>query len=539
MKPSMTQPYSFNLVDEPWLPCLGRDGRAAPLSLRRALTQAHALPLLAGDSPPQTAALHRFLLAVLHRLFGPADYDAWGRLWEAGAFDAAAIDAYLNRWRHRFDLFNDARPFYQSATLYLDSQWVSIDRLSHELNAAYPLFNHAENLVKDYLTPADAVRALITAQNFSLGGTSGAFFPRNSPGAKLVQSMFTDCPIARAVNFLIEGASLFETLMLNLIQYPDEEIIPAGGDDAPVWELDDPSGPERGPLRGYLDYLTWQNRRILLRPEADERGNVIVRRMRWEPAGRLDLTPRDPMQHHVKNEKEGFRSLYFNADKGLWRDSAALFQLHKADGSPAVHFPPATFKWLKELLEERVTDLRAVQICQFMALGMSSKPGQATVYFYRQERMPLSLAYFQDPTLVYALQTALARTEELSRSLRFAIQKVGIQLLVSDADDKKWGELSANAKGEIENWVAHTGAERQYWADLDAPFQSFIVELTRETEAALSQWYDRLRRAALDAFEQAGEFAGDDGRALKAIVRGRGYLIYRLNELLPRPEEPV
>jgi hypothetical protein len=90
---------SFNLIDEPFLPVVRLDGRTKEVGLRTALRQAHDLRELRDDSPLVTAALHRLLLAVLHRVFGPEDEDAWARLRDRGRWDAEAIDAYLGHWR--------------------------------------------------------------------------------------------------------------------------------------------------------------------------------------------------------------------------------------------------------------------------------------------------------------------------------------------------------------------------------------------------------------------------------------------------------
>ncbi len=71
----------FNLVDKPWIPCIRQDGQVVELSLRDTLAQAHTLRELGGESPLVTVALHRLLLAILHRVYGPQGYDAWHDLW--------------------------------------------------------------------------------------------------------------------------------------------------------------------------------------------------------------------------------------------------------------------------------------------------------------------------------------------------------------------------------------------------------------------------------------------------------------------------
>lgn len=534
----MNPEFSFNLVDEPWIPCLDRNGDPVELSLREVFAQAHHLQAISGDSPPVTVALHRLLLVVLHRIFGPEDEDAWVALWKAHQWDMQAIDAYLDAWRHRFDLFDTSRPFYQAAVLRMDSNWVSVRRLVHHLGSINPLFEHSDNNVETAFLPASAARALVAAQGFSLCGTSGAFFPRKRSADKKVQAMFSDGISARAINFIIEGKSVFETLMLNLLQYPDPQLVTSFADDAPVWETADLISAKRSSLTGYLDYLTWLNRRILLRPELDTAGKLVVRVMRWEPGDRLDMALRDPMQHNIKNKKEGYSFLRFSEGKVLWRDSAALLSVHQSNDQ--LYFPPATFLWLKYLTDPTYgleTGLEGNRILQCSALGMASKPGQANVYFYRKERIPLPLEYFRDAVLVIALYDALGAADRVGRDVYVAAQILGMQWQIPAADDKKWQDLSQGAKKSVNNWIIHTGMERTYWSHLDVPFQSFIVDLTKDQEQALIAWYAQLRDAAWAAFDQATEYVGGDGRSFKAAVRGRSYLNYRLKEGLPNLEE--
>lgn len=86
---------SFDLLDEPWLPCIRLDGADVLLGLRDALVQAHNLLELGGDSPIVEAALYRLLLVVMHRVFGPPSHDVWGALWNAGRWEPARIDYVL------------------------------------------------------------------------------------------------------------------------------------------------------------------------------------------------------------------------------------------------------------------------------------------------------------------------------------------------------------------------------------------------------------------------------------------------------------
>jgi CRISPR system Cascade subunit CasA len=516
----MTQQFSFNLVDEPWLPCVRLDGRTVTLNLRDTLTQAHQLQSLAGDSPPQTAALHRLLLAILHRVFGPAGYDEWADLWQANRFDPTALNAYLDQWRHRFDLFDEKRPFYQAADPRVKPK--SIISLSHDRASGNnaTLFDHHTEEGGERLTPAQAARVLIAAQVYGLAGLSG------------IQQKFTDGTCSGGIIFLVEGDNLKQTFLLNMITYPanDSDMFGHTGKDKPAWEMEDPFQPEREMPFGYLDYLTWQNRRVLLQPELNA-GEPVIHIMTLGPGLRFNPATFDTMKHYRLDDKLGPLATSFNEDRVLWRDSAAFFTFH--DPSERKVRPPATFRWLRELVEEG--ELARHHRYRCLALGMSKK--QAKVFFFREERLPLPLVYLTDERLVGRLADALSKTSAIAFDLTQAVRRVGMFLQVADADSKQWGELNTNAKSGINDWAAHTGAERQYWASLDIPFQSFIVDLAQEAEPALIRWYEQLRQTAWNAFEQAAQFAGNDGRAFKAIVRGRSYLNYRLNQLVPQQEE--
>ncbi|MBC7235520.1 MAG: type I-E CRISPR-associated protein Cse1/CasA, partial [Chloroflexi bacterium] len=165
-------PYSFNLVDEKWIPCVAFDGSVEELSLRDALVQAHLYRELGGESPLVTVALYRLLLAVLHRVFGPKDRDAWRELWLSKRWDSAALDAYLTRWQHRFDLFDEQRPFFQAdhPTILPNP----IGNLLHELCKNDTFYDH-RTLDGVELNPAEATRHLLTAQAFGRWMTKGPY----------------------------------------------------------------------------------------------------------------------------------------------------------------------------------------------------------------------------------------------------------------------------------------------------------------------------------------------------------------------------
>lgn len=289
-------PPAFNLIDEPFLPSLRTDGVATEYGLRDVLIHAHEIAELRDGSSLVTVALHRLLLAVLHRVYdGPAKQSARVAILTAGRFDAAKVSAYLEAWRGRFDLFDEMEPFYQSAGFKTDEP-SPVNRLAQELargnNAA--LFDHTSDDPPPAFTPAAAARVLIAEQAYAVGG--GKSDTGNS----------TNAPLVAGAVVLACGDTLFDTLCYNLTRYDAGQPIPWSGDDRPIWEAarKKPTHDQSKEPAGYLDYLTWQARSLRLHPEEVE-GQVVVRRVSYAqgrtfaPAGNFF----DPMKAYRKDAK--------------------------------------------------------------------------------------------------------------------------------------------------------------------------------------------------------------------------------------------
>ena len=105
---------SFNLVENKWIPCVMPDGKREDFGLQEVLICANEISELRAPSPLVTISLHRLLLAILHRNFGPANLSEWEKLWNLQKWNTGTIKSYFSVWNHRFYLFDDQRPFYQS-----------------------------------------------------------------------------------------------------------------------------------------------------------------------------------------------------------------------------------------------------------------------------------------------------------------------------------------------------------------------------------------------------------------------------------------
>lgn len=502
--------FSFNLIDEPWIPCVNNKGEAVELNLQETLTQAHELREVWGESPLITASFYRLLLAVLHRVYnGPENSEAWEKVWKTGYFDNKKINDYLENWHERFDLFHPKYPFYQAPNLDLEPKAVNTILFDIASGNNATLFDHHTDDKAITLKPAQAARALLAAHTFGLAGLCLPNWP------------FTDAPWARGIVFLIQGDTLFETLMFNWLRYSESGKMPCKRtlQDCPAWEMDDPFKDGRTLPYGYLDYLTWQNRRIFLLPVQTSQ-EIVVQQLTIAPGLRLDSSIEDPMKHYYTiDEKHGY--LFFEKDRALWRNSAALFSLRHSER----HRPPRALNWLGTLKEE--TDALAhVQTRRLFALGMANN--QAKIEFFRAERWPLPLAYLEDESLVETLEVMLKQAEDVASQLKEAMRIMAWLILDSKAaPEKKQDRAPQETSALMNQW----GFQRRYWASLEVHFRRLIEVLPQARNDAVQEWKQTLKNTAHNIFYAIVENQ-QRAETFKAIVKAEQQLISGLTKVL-------
>lgn len=509
----MTQP-SFDLRSQAWIPALfAVEPRPRDVSLREALASAGDIREIAHPSPLVTAALHRLLLAVLHRVFGPEDDAAWQRLWRAGRFDIAQVGHYLDSQEGRFDLFHPERPFFQSPGLPRSAA-TSVAKLGHENSAGNNplLFDHSRDEDPAAMALAEAARQVAAHQAFAIGGLIGRL-PGDPPSAEAAH-------LVKAAVVLPTGDNLFETLLLNMVRRNDDEPFDSAN-DAPAWEQGPPSAEASAP-RGYLDLLTWQSRRILLFPDEDGatvRQVAIMAGCRF-PHG-MNIERYETMVGYAvrKNPAKGqppWGPVGFQPERALWRDSIALLQgASGPNGSPELTRRPMTLNHLNELQTAGYLDRNRTY--SLRAFGMSSD--RAKVFLWRAEQMPLPAALLREPGMVAVLEIGVKAADDAGRALRASVRDLSARVLApdGDADPKRVGAL-----------VDSLAPERSYWPALDVPFRDYVLRLSAEFEAdagrsAMEKWGDAIRGAAWEAMQRTERALETSGRGFHAaaVIRPR------------------
>jgi len=532
---------SYNLIDEKWIPCIMPDGKTEDFGLQEVLVRAHEIKELLDPSPLVTVSLHRLLLAILHRNFGPSSLSKWQELWTKGKWDEDILKYYFSTWRPHFYLFDEESPFYQCTEIN-GAEKHPVVHLVLEFASGNnaTLFDHNSDDSFVPVPSAIAVRYVITTQSFAIGfGKSAPFY-------------FSDSPLIRGFTAMVLGNSLFETLALNLMIYDNERPFSHSGDDLPIWEQKDLTVPnkEGSPIRGYVDYLTWQSRRIHLFSEEQ----ISVRSCQIQQNLKLpNQMYHDPFKNFRKDKEKGLLPRNINPEKAVWRDSHVLLQT-----SDMNYKRPELFNWLARIDEARREGaIQAEPAYKIMITGLATDTGKAaSVLLWRHERLPLPLQYLQDDNLIKSLKEALKLAEDAGRLL-------GPGFIQTDITDKKGNlktipsplrnlakfilvpdvkvqKLNKNQKKEIENLVNSLSPARPYWAQMGKVFNPFMIELAADKgsdgktygEKTLPEWAKEIQKAARDAFNETTRSMDHTGRMLKAVSKAENEFRNRLYNIL-------
>ncbi len=495
--------YNFNLTTEPWIPVRNLEDRLELLSLEDALLRAHTLHRIEDPSPLVVASLHRLLLTVLHRaLRGPEDLEQAADWFEAGRLPAEPTKKYLERWRERFDLFSDTHPFYQVPDS--EEKVQPISKLAAELSSGTNklLFDHSQDAQPLAVSPAVSARLLLARQMLAVPEGAG----------------YSPSPLGGTAVTIPQGATLFETLCLNLVTYDADET-----GDAPIWEEDAPTSKsikenkERTAL-GLTNRYTWLSRSVRLEPERDERGETVVRWLRYTTGLKFlpgEVFVADPMLAYRRDEKRGNLPQGFRKGRGFWRDFLALVPNSNEKG---LLTPPA--------IDHALGVYEALDVhkpLQIMVLGLSND--KAKVELWRSEVFYLPDVLTQDNRAYELVEDALQSAEETGRELRKAGFVLAANLLTTGERQPDPND-SARLRDSFP-------LDAVYWSRLETRFPAFLERFKPgyDAEALFDDWLEELVSAARDAWKKTAQSVGKDARALRAQQEGDRVLSRHINQL--------
>lgn len=427
------------------------------------------------DNPPTTLALHRFLLSILHRAYnGPRSVEHWE---EIQADNGKQAIAYLTKWRDRFDLQHLIHPFMQDISLTREvAGEVYLAAALHGNNTS-TVFCHEHQWSGASLSIPEVARLLLRLQMFDVGGRKTG----SATSAAVIPTM-------NAANVLVQGQNLCETLLFNLMEYDPLREVPSSvkGEDIPAWEQKSTKPKERIPS-GYIDYLTYQWRRVRLFFEGDRVDRIAVH------AG--DRLPKELSASQWEcgiayaKTKKGVFTIRLNLQRALWRDSAAFLQSAETSECPRI------MNWVAKLKSENL--MSGNLHLQIIGLTVDN----AKPLGWAREQFSAPAVYLTERPLWEALKRALTIAEkhqEVFRSFRGSPYSA----LAEALNNHDTGGIAKTLDGES-----------RYWANLDREFQILLEALSADKTVdgngttygskELPKWTTTVQKVARDGFTES------------------------------------
>jgi len=475
---------TFDLTQEPWIPVMDQHLQVREVSLETLFEDPRAFKAIAGENPPVTLALHRFLLALIHRAHrGPTSVSHWESIRAGGQH---AVLQYLADHRDHFDLRHPTRPFMQDvdldetepAPVFVAADWQAANTST--------VFSHAHELRRGALSAAEAARTVLRLHAMDVPGLKGGH-PRGGSNRSAVSSA-----LLNSLNVWVLGDDLWETLMLNLTEYDGLNSAPFGFKDAsadlPAWERP-PSPPGERIPQGPVDMLTFAYRRVRLFWKDDRAVAIAVTKGDSLPK-ELDAvtfewslpTLFDPK---AKPGQAAHRPVRASMERQLWRDAPVLIQSarHQAEESRQ-HRAPTLIDWVARLSDETENVPRRLRLQVLSMIADQAKP-----LGWFSQAMTLPVRYLHDRRLWQRLHDAAAlaeRYEECLRTFKGSPYHVLGEAL----------KLEANA-------LASFDGKSRYWNSLEPSFLELLDLLPDATDpqALEAGWEDTLAMTVRQAFE--------------------------------------
>lgn len=471
---------TFSLLDRPWLPLVTTEGQPHQGSLREALLEPDRWAGLDAAHPLQCLALYRLLLAIAHRAIGPGDLD--DRIELLDSWPTERIEAYLQQWADRFELFGGDRPFMQHPGLVdagLAPRPLTVLAPDRSSGNTRTLWDRSLDDSPVPLPPAEQALLLVVHQQFTPGGLVRAI--RTSATRAAANGLELVMPL---------GSSLMETLVLNVLPQSAEE----HQLDLPCWER--PlvgvaalgGKPERVPA-GPADRYTVPVRAVLLQSTTH---------LLYAPGEIIGESPvADPMSAVVQ-AKKGPIPLFLREGRALWRDATALL-----GGAGAV--PPVVLQHAADV-QMAAGNYEPVEL---LAGGLLTD--QARMVLWRLEQRHLAPALVSNAEAQAVVEALLEQAQSTSSALYGATKSLCRHWLDQ-------GSEAGAAPAAVSALRDSLQADAVFWGSLETEFWGAMHALGTGAagEAVLEAWRQTLRLTVRTVWDHCCRQIGDDGRALRA-----------------------
>ncbi len=505
----------MNLTVDAWIPIVRNPGEPGTVSLREAFAHGEEIQDLA-VRPHERIALMRLLICIAQAaLDGPADYDDW-KACRARMVPSAL--AYLDQWRHAFELLGNGQRFLQVINLKRpatksdgddDDGGNSTSKLDLALATGNntTLFDNAGGSERTF-TSSELALSLTTFQCFSPCGTIGVAlwngsptlgwnsYPKVSPG----QSAHAPCLSGNILHSYLRGRSLLDSLHSNIIT--KEQVERMYGHDAwgePGWEFVPSNPTDKGAVQNatmsYLGRLVPLSRAVQL--AEDHRSMILANGLEYPPYPEWRETSATIVTQSVKKEPTRV-ALRASVDKDAWRELHALTVIavdKNTNGGPVV---------LRNLTNDEDFDL---WVGGLVAAGNGKLVDSTESVFH----IPAAMLH-ETNQMVYEKGVRLAKTTEF-RLMR------AVSVYHKDLGDSLDRPQLKNRRYQIQS-----NAAAQFWTDIESAVPRLLeAAAAPESLSAKADWYktawgQSVWRAARVAFERASPH--ETPRQIRAYALG-------------------
>ncbi len=496
---------AWNVLDEPWIPVRDFAGKVHHVGIADALLRAAEWSDLAVTEPPSYIAMHRLLLAVVHRAL-TGHHGKWTTRdrarWIVTGIPAAPLQAYFLAWRDRFWVFHPTHPFMQVAALASAAEtadklrpWTLISMASSSGNTPV-VFDHAVDTVPSSQPIRLALLTLLGFLQCATGGLVKTFRDSDKAG-----------PLSNTAAVLPRGKSLAQTYMLALHPFRTQDL------DLPTWERSPPQPADlSGPATlatGPNDRYTRLARAVLFSPNAT---TTHVEHLRFGAGVALlesDLAP-DPMAAYRINKDGKPIRLRFEEGRASWRDLPSL--LPEPAGKTAI--PPAVLSWAADLVEASGEPVGAEGV---VVAGIASN--QAKLERWRLDWIVLPNVLLADAGAAQEVRAQIARAE----ALHGRVQAVCVRLLAALMPDPNHKDTRARATQLLQagptTSVFYAAIERALPEMLSGIASAARLSDADAVATTHKVWTDACTSAARSAWSATRATLGKSTRVLRADAK--------------------
>ena len=523
----MNDENAYNLIDEPWIPVLMRDGTNRPVSLGEVFADTDGTIVDLALNPYERVAVFRLLLCIAQAALGSE------RLkdetdWLAAKDIVGPVSAdYLKKWHDRFFLYGP-HAFLQPDSAQLQEEKnekrangvttdigfignASIGKLCLARSSGNnsTLFDHAASIPTRAMSDSERVINLLVFQSFSSGGRFSQCFWDGKLSPSNGSAFSSPCRESDMLFSIMRGANLIDSIWLNLLT---ESMLDSAKIDwgFPVWECDDLSRKDTGALAfTYLGHLVPLSRVVKqIRHESQMiLGEGVIYPTLNPDQKNPEKRPfgwREPMAA-VKQDGTGNPSYVASSPARLpWRELTSLLAIHGFHGSTAAF----ALRHRDSVREEKEFVLWTGGLCTDQAKDVDTVEWSAR----------LSALLLEDSAM-QEYQNSIARADRQSIALYFACKAYALIIKTPDPSKaiKKSDEVRLVSPFSVP-------AERAYW-DILAQKESQKLVLDVDSQTYKDDWRKATRKAAEEAYRRA--CPAMTARQMEAFAQGYSKLTIR------------